>query len=108
MIEDIKIKETISHIVERIRDRYKPEKIILFGSYAYGKPNAESDIDLFIIKKTDQNRTERFCEVRKMVRDIRGISIQLVVLTPAEVAERLKLRDDFIIEILSKGERLYG
>jgi len=108
MVENLRIKETIASIIEKIRDNYQPEKIILFGSYAYGKPNPQSDIDLFIIKKTNKNRSERFCEVRKMVREIRGISIQPIVFTPKEVANRLKLKDDFIIEILNKGEKLYG
>jgi len=87
MVENLRIKETIVNITEKIRDNYKPEKIIFFGSYAYGQPNAESDIDLFIIKKTDKNRAERFCEVRKMIREIRGISIQPIVFTPEEAVE---------------------
>lgn len=107
MVENAKIKETIANIVEKIRDNYKPEKIILFGSYAYGRPNAESDIDLFIIKKTQKRRIDRFCEVSRLLRNIKGISIQPVVFTRQEVARRLELEDDFIKEILHKGEILY-
>ena len=107
MVKNAKIKETIANIVKRIKDEYKPEKIILFGSYAYGRPNAQSDIDLFIIKKTAKRRIDRFCEVSRLLRDVKGVSIQPVVFTRQEVARRLDLEDDFIEEILRKGEILY-
>lgn len=108
MVGDIKIKEIILRVTEKIKEGYKPERIILYGSFAYGKPDKDSDIDLFIIKKTDKRRIDRFCEVRRMVRDIRGISIQPVIFTPEELDGRIKLRDDFVLDILKRGKRLYG
>jgi predicted nucleotidyltransferase len=45
-------RKVIDVLAERIQSRYRPEKIILFGSYAWGKPNKDSDIDLLIIKKS--------------------------------------------------------
>jgi len=108
MVKDEKIKEIISIVVEKIKNEYQPEKVILFGSYAYGKPVEESDIDLFIIKETEKKRVDRYCEVRKILRDIRGISIQPVVFTKGELDSRLKIKDDFILEIMEKGEVLYG
>jgi predicted nucleotidyltransferase len=107
MTKNKEIRQVINQITERIKKEYQPEKIILFGSHAYGKPTEDSDIDLLIIKETDKRRTDRFCEVRKILRDIRGVSIQPVVLTKAELNSRLKLRDDFILEIMEKGEVLY-
>lgn len=101
-------KGMISKIVEKIKKEYQPEKIILFGSYAYGKPTEDSDIDLLIIKESNKRRIDRFCEVRKIIRDIKGISVQPVVFTRAEINKRLKIGDDFIKEILKKGEVLYG
>ncbi len=103
-----KTKKVIQEIAEKIKREYKPEQIILFGSYAYGKPTKDSDIDLFIVKETNKRRIDRFCEVRKIIRDIKGISIQPVVLTKKELKERLKIGDDFIKEILEKGKALYG
>ena len=99
--------ELIDTIVKRIADNYQPDKIILFGSYAYGNPTPESDIDLFIVKDENKKRIDRFCEVRKMLRDIKGISIQPMVFTNRELQARLKLEDDFILEIVSKGKVLY-
>ena len=51
----VKEKE-IKKIAEKIAKEYKPEKIILFGSYAWGKPGPNSDVDLFVVKKTDNTR----------------------------------------------------
>ena len=99
--------ELIDTIVKRIADNYQPDKIILFGSYAYGNPTPESDIDLFIVKDENKKRIDRFCEVRKMLRDIKGISIQPMVFTNRELQARLKLGDDFILEIVNKGRVLY-
>jgi hypothetical protein len=47
-------------------------------------------------------------EVRKILRDIQDVSIQLIVFTRTELEKRIKLKDDFILEILEKGELLYG
>jgi len=99
--------ELMDVIVKRVVDNYHPEKIVLYGSYAYGNPTQESDIDLFIVKDENKKRIDRSCEVRKILRDIKGISIQPVVFTNAELQERLKLEDDFILEIVNKGKVLY-
>lgn len=108
MVNDKKIRNLILTVIEKIKKEYQPEKIILFGSYAYGKPTEESDIDLFIIKESNKRRIDRFCEVMKILKDIKGISIQPVVLTKDELNKRLKIKDDFIKEILEKGEVLYA
>lgn len=46
-----KIDKTLVRLTERLVAAYNPEKVVLFGSYAYGKPTEESDIDLLIVKK---------------------------------------------------------
>ncbi len=108
MTRNKKIKGIISRLAQRIKKEYQPEKIILFGSYAYGHPTKDSDIDLFIIKESNKRRIERFCEVRKIIRDIKGISVQPIVFTEEELSKRLAIGDEFIKEILGKGEVLYG
>ena len=106
-MDNKRIKEIISQATEKIKKEYRPEKIVLFGSYAYGKPTSDSDLDLFIIKKTNKKRIDRFCEVRKIIRGIKGVSIQPLVFTKKELNDRLKIEDDFIREILEKGKVLY-
>ena len=104
MVNDAKVKNIIASVVEKLKEDYRPQKIILYGSFAYGNPNDDSDIDLFIIKETDKRRIDRFCEVSRILRDIKGISIQPVVFTGDELLRRLELDDDFIKEIVNKRE----
>jgi len=63
-----KVEAIIKEIVGILTEKYKPEKIILFGSYAYGNPTEDSDIDLLIIKETDKKRrVDRFVEVKRII-----------------------------------------
>lgn len=64
-INDKKLKAFIEGIVKKIVHEYNPQKIILFGSYAYGKPSRNSVIDLLIIKNTTKRSLERWMEVKK-------------------------------------------
>ena len=109
MVKDRKLRKLILKVVDQIKREYKPEKIILYGSYAYGQPTEHSDIDLFIVKETDKRRVDRFVEVKRLIYEPgRRISISPLVYTPGEVAERLSLGDDFVEEVLTKGEVLYA
>nr|MDO8077116.1 nucleotidyltransferase domain-containing protein [Candidatus Freyarchaeota archaeon] len=103
-----KIKPVISEIVEKLKSEYKPLKIILFGSYAYGNPVEDSDIDLLILKDTGKRRVDRFVEVKRIIYNPnRGVPVSPLVYTPAELEERLRIGDAFIKEILQKGVVLY-
>ena len=109
MTKNKRIQKYINRAVEQIKEKYQPEKIILYGSYAYGKPNRDSDVDLFIVKETDKERIYRFAEVKKLIYDSRRrIPISPLVYTPEEVANRLEIGDAFVEEILAKGEVLYA
>lgn len=98
-------KEITNKIVNRIIQKYCPEKIYLFGSFAWGKPTADSDIDLFIIKKTKNDRYSRQLEVRKLIKG--ELPVDVLVYTPAEAAKRLQMGDFFIEDIYKKGKILY-
>ncbi len=109
MVNDEKVKKLLSKIVEKIKKEYKPERIILFGSYAWGNPTKDSDIDLFIIKKTANSPMERWIAVRNIVyKENLLIPFEPLVYTPEEVEKRLALGDSFIKTILKKGKNLYG
>jgi len=98
----------IRKVVQRLVRRYHPDKVILFGSYAYGRPGQDSDIDILIIKKTRKPGRARRVEVRKMLDASTDYPpVEPIVLTPDEVAQRLHLSDDFIKTILGKGRVLY-
>jgi predicted nucleotidyltransferase len=98
-----KLLKKISH---RIVKKIKPDKIILFGSYAYGNPNPDSDLDFFIIKDTELSFIKRFGWVSDALYP-RLIPMDFIVKTPKEVEERLKLFDPFIKEIINNGKVLY-
>lgn len=109
MVKDRKVRGLILKIVEQIKRGYEPERIILYGSYAYGKPTEDSDIDLFVVKETDKRRVDRFVEVKRLIYEPgRRISVSPLVYTPKEVAERLALGDAFVEEVLTRGEVLYA
>ena len=108
MIAEAEIKDMILEIVDKLRREYQPSKIILFGSYAYGQPDRDSDIDLLIIKDTHERPIDRRVAVAGIASDPRRlIPLETIVLTPKEVRERLEIGDQFLREILDKGEVLH-
>jgi predicted nucleotidyltransferase len=95
-------------MAEKIQRQYRPDKIILFGSYAWGKPDKHSDIDLFIIKKTKERHIDRSVQIRKILEEENGIfALDPLVYTPDETRQRIKIGDDFIRKIMTKGVVLY-
>jgi len=104
-----KIKKALVQIVDRLAQEYQPEKIILFGSYAYGQPHEGSDLDLLVIKDTTEEARERRSTVSQIIAPIRhGISIDLFVLTPSELDMELRRGNQFYQEVVFKGIFLYG
>lgn len=102
MIENDKINE----IVNKIAVFYNPDKIILFGSYANGKPNENSDLDLLIIKDSDKPRPDRSTEIRKMLYGSM-IPMDLIVYTNSEVQESLSKKYTFIYQAITNGKVVY-
>lgn len=99
----------VNPLVRKLVARYKPVKVILFGSYAYGQPRADSDIDLLIIKRTKRRLIDRWCDVQRILSDPkRKIPLETLVLTPRELEARLEQGDQFLQEIVEKGEVLYA
>jgi len=102
------VKNILSEIVEKLKSEYKPLKIILFGSYAYGNPTEDSDIDLLILKDTNKRRVDRFVQVKRIIYNHNcKIPVSPLVYSPEELEERLRIGDDFIKEIIQKGTILY-
>lgn len=93
----------IDQILERVKN-YKPEKVILFGSQAYGTPNKDSDYDIAIIKDTNKPYRERLIDVRSLVR--MTTPIDFFVFTQNEV-DKYKNTNPMIKEIMKKGRVLY-
>ena len=86
--------------------QFHPHKIVLFGSYAYGKPTVDSDVDLFVIMERTRFRGERITvRIRHSVP--RHFPMDLLVCTPAKVGKRLRWGDGFMKEVFEKGEVLH-
>ncbi len=95
----------IRTVVVQIANQYQPEKIILFGSYAYGKPHPESDVDLLVVMNTPLKETEQAIRICQTV--LYHFGLDLIVRTPATLDRRIKLGDPFLREVVNKGKVLY-
>ena len=99
-------EQKIQEIVQKIVQEYHPEKIILFGSWAWGTPGSSSDVDFFIIKESSERRIERERAVQTILFGTR-FPADTMVYTPEEVARRLDVGDFFIQRIINKGRIVY-
>lgn len=104
-----KYQKELNKLKKQIINEYKPEKIILFGSLAWGKITKDSDIDLFIIKKTNKKFGERIDEVNLIANKARIFTPKdIIVFTPIELRKRLELDDFFIKNIVTNGKVVYA
>lgn len=94
----------IDNLISSLK-KTNPQKIILFGSYAYGKPNTNSDIDLLVIVDTDKSFHQRIQQLRPLLP--KDQAIDLIVLTPQEY-QKAKGINSLVDEIDTKGKVLYG
>jgi predicted nucleotidyltransferase len=103
------MSQLVGVLVAKLVAAYQPQQVILFGSQAYGEPTADSDIDLLIIKETNERFIDRWMTVRRILSDAtRTVGLETLVLTPQELAKRLAMGDQFVQEIVQKGKVLYA
>jgi predicted nucleotidyltransferase len=99
--------ESLKAIAERLRERYRAERVFVYGSVARGTPTEHSDIDLLVVAPTKERFYERMGSVLAAVRDISlGLPLAPIVLTPEELLDRLERGDQFIQEIVQTGVEL--
>lgn len=101
------VRGKLQEISQRIVNQFHPEKIILFGSYAWGNPGPDSDVDLFIVKKTDVSTREIARAIDASLWGVM-IPIDIIVSTPENVKRRLDIGDFFIQDVIQKGKELYS
>lgn len=99
------INKQFAEIISRLKP-YHPQKVILFGSYAWGHPSKESDVDLFIIKPSSEPKHLRSTKVDRLLYGS-PFPIDALVYTPSEIKKRVKLNDFFIKRIIENGKVLY-
>jgi predicted nucleotidyltransferase len=97
--------DVIHLLAHRIADRFHPQKIILFGSYAYGRPGPESDVDLLVIMETTLREAQQALQIRQYLNPLFGLDI--IVYPPAKIEQRIAWGDSFLSEIVARGIVLY-
>lgn len=95
----------IRAFARRIAAAFEPEKIILFGSHATGTANADSDVDLFVIRRFRGDRVHQSVTMQLELRPT--FPVDLIVRSPADVRRRLRMGDTFVRDILRDGVVLY-
>jgi predicted nucleotidyltransferase len=95
----------IQSLVRQIAEKFNPQKIILFGSYARGNPRPESDIDLLVIMETEMREIEQAIAICQQLDYLFGLD--LIVYTQKHLAERVEMGDWFLRDVLKEGKVLY-
>ena len=97
--------EQISEICEAIAREFHPEKIIVFGSHAYGTAGPFSDLDLLIVMPYEGTPLQQAARIITRVNP--KIGVDVIVRTPEQIRERLALQDAFMREIIERGRVAY-
>jgi predicted nucleotidyltransferase len=96
--------KAIRQFARQIAERFQPDKIILFGSYAYGRPHAASDVDLLVVMPA-RNQIDQAVKISLALPS--PFPLDLIVRTPKDLAWRLKEGDWFLREVMEQGKVLY-
>ena len=98
-------QKAIDQVVKQIVEKFKPQKIILFGSYARGNPRPESDVDMLVVMDTPLKDVRQAIEICQQIEYRFGLD--LVVHTPKYLVQRIKMGDWFLRDVLKEGKVLY-
>lgn len=100
------INQKIAKISKKIADIYKPDKIILFGSHAWGNPGNNSDADLLVVKDENKPQIEMARDIDRIISD-RDMPVDILAYKPRQLEQRKKIGDPFILKIINMGKILY-
>ncbi len=95
----------IQRVSDEIARKFQPERIILFGSYAYGTPTEDSDVDLLVVMPFEGRKAKKAIEIRSAV--YAGFPMDLIPITPERLKHRIEIEDFFLREVVEKGRVLY-
>src|SRR5262245_30780509 len=95
----------IRQLCARIAREFKPEKIILFGSHAYGQPTPVSDLDVMVVMQFEGDPLEQAVTILNRLNVL--LPIDLLVRTPEQIQQRLEMGDSFIRDIIERGKVMY-
>ena len=98
-------RKAINQVVKQIVEKFKPQKIILFGSYAKGNPHPESDVDMLVVMDTQLREVQQAIQICQQIEYRFGLD--LIVHTPKYLAERMKMGDWFLRDVIKEGKVIY-
>jgi len=98
-------RSEIKAYARKLAQEFKPERVILFGSYARGKPTEDSDVDLLVVANYRGDWVDRAVEMR--LRIPRKFPLDLIVRRPSEIRRRLAMNDSFVSTMIHEGKVLY-
>ena len=98
-------QEAIDEVVRQIAEKFHPQKIILFGSYARGNPRPESDVDILVVMDTELKESQQSLQIRRHLNLFFGLDI--ILYTTKRLKERIAMGDSFVQDILEEGKVMY-
>lgn len=99
------VAEQIRQLCDQIVSKFRPQKVILFGSHAYGQPSEDSDVDILVVMPFEGSSREQAAIIRGSIDT--PVALDLLVRTPEQVSERLAMGDFFMHEIIGHGKVLH-
>lgn len=101
-------QDIIDEVTRRLVADLRPEKIILFGSHAWGTPGEDSDVDLYVIvPESDLTPTQRATRAYRSLRGVR-VPLDILVKTRAEADRMRRVHASLDCEVMERGRVLYG
>ena len=97
--------QQIQQFCDQIAREFQPERIILFGSHAYGRPHQFSDVDLLVVMPFEGSTLQQAARILTKLEP--AMSVDLLVRTPEQVRQRLAMQDSFMREIMERGKVAY-
>ncbi len=98
-------QEAIDEVVRQIAEKFRPQKIIIFGSYARGNPRPESDVDILVVMATELKESQQSLLIRHHLNLFFGLD--LILYTPKHLEERIAMGDYFVQDVLKEGKVVY-
>ena len=95
----------IQQFAQRLGEAFSPQKVILFGSYAYGQPTRDSDVDLMVIMPFEGSPLAQAVKISRRLRLF--LPVDLIVRTREQVQARLGMDDFFMRDIIERGKVMY-
>ena len=96
----------IEDFSKQIGEQFGAQQVILFGSYAYGTPSVDSDVDLLVVMPFEGRSVDESVKIRMTLKP--GFPVDLLIRTPEKIQERIELGDTFLEDIVKNGQVMYA